>query len=274
MKHHSRNENQKILTKEEIMKELKLWKEMDEIESYSEEEEEDSYVWYEATDSFGCDYVRTLYPQDQETKDSLMERIHVDDKTKEFIDVKGLSKFLYENGNADALMVLEGIVLFWEQEETISSIREKLWDSYGDEYFMEACDGDCVGYTWVERGIVFVNVGKILDLMAEDYELNGSFPLGNDFTQEFKVNFLGTLCHELRHLVYECNEFGDLFEKDREFYPNDGGLEENVEEWGNDEAESFLSDPNVKDSIDGIFQEENLRKLGEELPFEEEKENE
>ena len=40
--------------------------------------------------------------------------------------------------------------------------------------------------------------------------------------------------HELRHLVYECNE---ILEIGSEKYPEDGYLEDNVEDYGNAYAE-------------------------------------
>lgn len=74
----------------------------------------------------------------------------------------------------------------------------------------------------VHRQTVIINVYEIKEVSDEFCH------------EDFCLGVLSTIFHELRHLVYECNE---ILEIGSETYPEDGYLEDNVEDYGNAYAE-------------------------------------
>ena len=74
----------------------------------------------------------------------------------------------------------------------------------------------------VHRQTVIINVYEIKEVSDEFCH------------EDFCLGVLSTIFHELRHLVYECNE---ILEIGSEKYPEDGYLEDNVEDYGNAYAE-------------------------------------
>lgn len=268
MKNNSRAEGIKPLTRKNIIHDLCEWKEQGEIEGW---EFFEYCLTYEAEDEFGSLFVRSVYPQDLEISASLSRRIRADEEVSKIVSVQLLSDFLYENADVNALMVLDNLVLVFDDPEKESHLRKELYDETGDEFFMEAGEG-CLGYTWVERGTIIIDVYGILQAIKEDFEENGSFPQDHDLMEEFQLAFLSTLCHEMRHLVYECNEFPECVQLGTDQYPMEGGLEEEVEEWGNRQAENFLSDPTVTKRINDIFHNDALKALWADVRDKEERE--
>lgn len=61
------------------------------------------------------------------------------------------------------------------------------------------------------------------------------------------------ICHEFRHAVYEFNEVTPKNGVD-ERYPANGGLEENVEDYGNREAEKLMFNKEANKYISAMFQ--------------------
>lgn len=177
-------------------------------------------------------YERIYYLED--TACTLGKRILMDVKVESFLPKEPFARFLIKNIDPNALMVMEKLVLLWDNEEGHSAIRDDLEKEYGDEYAQYIADGDTLGQTWVDRQIPVINVSSIYRACKEIHEERADGPFLNFFAE----GILQTIFHEFRHLFYECNEIVPI--GSGIIYPQDGGKEEFVEEYGNSKAHGDL----------------------------------
>lgn len=182
---------------------------------------------------------RERYYYFPDTKESLVKRVLMDAECEKLLDKEKLTEFLLTHTDENALMVLRYIVFVWDDEDKEqSTARTFLEDDLEDEYAREIGDGeDYLGITWVEKQTVVINVRNILDSSIEIANEPGE-------THSLKEIFLEGLCqtifHECRHLFYECNELIPIGQ-DTE-YPSNGGLEDEVEEYGNTKSCLYLNE--------------------------------
>lgn len=199
-------------------------------------EEKDNTIGYFDLDN---EYERIYYFNDRVS--SIKKRILMDDDCASLLNKDGMAKFLHEYLDPVSLMVLEKIVFIFDRdpEELDSPVRDVLYEEYGDEYAKYCCDEGMLGLTWVEKQIILINVSNILRASKETAEDPYNGFCTSDYVKIFREALLQTIYHESRHLFYECNEIVPRGEDTP--YPIDGGLEENVEEYGNHMASVFYS---------------------------------
>lgn len=169
-------------------------------------------------------YIRRYYYPEEIDKNHIRSHMLMDAKVSNLIHTDVLLDFLTNEIDKNALSVCECIAFIWDEEDNISTTRQKLADDFGDEYALYACE-DTLGLTWTERQIILINVGLI-------YQINNEI-IYNDET-DLLLGILSTIFHEFRHLLYECHE---LLELGPDSYPYDGGEEIAVEDYGNSHAE-------------------------------------
>lgn len=179
-------------------------------------------------------YERHFYFDD--TRQSLEKRILLDSEVESFLPKEALAGFLLSHLDTNAIMVMEKIVLIWEDEDGRSKARDALENEYGDEYAQYVAE-DMLGQTWVDRQILVVNVSKVYESCQNIYDKELDHQTFEEF---FAESVLQTMFHESRHLFYECNEIVPIGKGTP--YPQNGGLEDEVEEYGNREAERSLED--------------------------------
>lgn len=172
-----------------------------------------------------------------DTKESLEKRILMDEGCQNLLKKDRLVEFLLNHMDENVLMVLNYMAFVWDNNEgEISKTRVFLEDEYGDEYAREV-GMDFLGMTWVERQVVVINVSSILKSSIEiANEPEEYLPLEAIFIE----GICQTIFHECRHLFYECNELIPIGQ-DTE-YPWDGGLENEVEEYGNTKSYLYLNE--------------------------------
>lgn len=183
----------------------------------------EDYLEYTRNDGFGF-YSRRYYYPEKINRNHIKNHLLMDLKVKNLINEEVLLDFLSDEIDKNALAVCEYIALIYDDDE-VSPSRKKLHDEYGDEYALYAGE-DLLGLTWIERQVVFINVGVM-------EQVNDEIPY-NDET-DFLIGILSTIFHEFRHMIYECHE---LLPFNSDSFPATGGLEEEVEEYGNIHAEA------------------------------------
>ena len=240
--------------KEEITASLQNWLDNGEIEEFGVAQNGsyaqysgylDDYLWIE----------RTVYFQEDETAPIIKKRVVADPEVTNYLNLDKVAEFIYQYIDANALMVMDRIAFLWDTYDEFdclqdnSEARGELASLYNDEYAYEIGEGN-LGITWVEHGAVIVNVANILksakEIAAEPDEWHSEETL-------FREALIQTICHECRHLLYECNEIIEIGEGTS--YPEDGGMEYAVEEYGNDEADRLLHDKSARRLINAMFRE-------------------
>lgn len=184
----------------------------------------EDYLEYTGNDGFGF-YSRLYYYPEKINRNHIKNHMLIDPKVRNLINEEVLLDFLSNEIDKNALAVCEYIALIYDYEDEISPSRKKLQDKYDDEYALYACE-DLLGLTWVERQIIFINVGVI-------EQVNDEIPYNDEI--DFLIGILSTIFHEFRHLIYECHE---LLPFNSDSFPATGGLEKEVEEYGNIHAEA------------------------------------
>lgn len=201
--------------------------------SLSRLETDGNYFAYcdEDGDEYGIEYERHYYYDD--TVETIASRILMDKQVEAFLPKQQLASLLEELAEADALMVMEKLVFLWEDEEGGSPVRDELEAAYDDEYAQFVAEG-FIGQIWKDRQIPVINVSAIFDECAAFFEP----ALDPPFAAYFLEGVLQTMFHEMRHLFYECNEIVSIGEGTP--YPQSGGMEDEVEEYGNRKAAMLL----------------------------------
>lgn len=162
-----------------------------------------------------------------DTVESLSERILLDETVSAFLPKASLAGFLLQHMDPNALMVMEKLVLLWDDDEGKSPARDALEKEYSDEYAQYVADAGFLGQTWIERQVPVLNVRNIHDACRETY-----IPDTDGFFRTFFLeSILQTLYHEFRHLFYDCNEIVPTGEGTR--YPLFGDAENEIEAYGN-----------------------------------------
>ena len=161
------------------------------------------------------EYSRIYYYPESITMKHIRNILLVDSKVKNHINIDRLTEFILNEIDINGLIVCRNIVLA-ESLQRLNSI-------FSDEYALDIADGVC-GRLWTDRQIIVINVCMIKQV-CDELLLDDA---------DFLIGLLSTLFHESRHLIYECNE---LLSIGSEEYPWDGGIEDNVEEYGNAHAE-------------------------------------
>lgn len=174
------------------------------------------------------DYSRIFFFPEQIDRQHIRNILIYDKEVAAHINIEQLIDFILSEIDHNALSVCRYILLQWEDDDGCSDAAQELYNRTDDEYAVYALE-DLIGLTWVERQTVLINVRKILEV-SDEFEDELSY-------EDFKLGFLSSLFHEFRHLLYECHE---LIEIGTEEYPQDGGIEEYVEEYGNISAERTL----------------------------------
>lgn len=182
--------------------------------------------------------VERIY-HDPDNAKTLTDRILMDKEVGEIIDREALALYLETYADPNSLMVLNQLALVWdpddeEDETACSPVRKQLYDLTWDEYVYEVGCGEMLGITWVERQIVVINVRAIIQTALEVEEES----LFANAEKDFAMGLCSTIFHELRHLFYECNEIVPTGEGTE--YPEDGGEEEDVEDYGNLMMENYF----------------------------------
>lgn len=190
----------------------------------------DQKAYYVLADDYERDYWNKV------TDKKLESRVLMDSKVQQIIDKNMLTSFLNQHIDENSLMVLNHIAFIYETEEEESEIRENLENVYFDEYAREI-GSDTLGITWVERQVVIINVSNILETSIDISEDPDEYHSADEI---FIQGLCSTIFHECRHLLYECNELIDIGD-DME-YPANGGLEDEVEEYGNKKMEQYINE--------------------------------
>ena len=190
----------------------------------------DQKAYYVLADNYERDYWNKV------TDKNLESRVLMDSKVQQIIDKNMLTSFLNQHIDENSLMVLNYIAFIYETEEEESEIRENLENIYYDEYAREV-GSDTLGMTWVERQVVIINVSNILETSIDISEDTDEYHSAEEI---FIQGLCSTIFHECRHLLYECNELIDI--GDNTEYPANGGLEDEVEEYGNEKMEQYINE--------------------------------
>lgn len=237
--------NVNTLEKQAIVSQVNEWYENGEIDEIYEETDK-SICYFAEWDLGGRDF--TLHYPDADNAENIRSRIIADDKVKELINLDALAEFLYNHIDVNSLMVLDNLALVCDENpDEISKARKKLENVTGDEYAFEICS-DELGITWVERQSVIINVSNLI-ASSEKISREPENYLSSDVI--FREGFIQTLCHECRHLFYECNEIIPIGNDTP--YPALDGVEDAVEEYGNSEAERLLHDKEARELINQIY---------------------
>ena len=222
----------------------------------------DDYISYWADDGM-IEYERKIYFPENDTLEKFKERLICDEKVKEYVDPDAVIEFIYNCVDVNALSSVQHVALLYDEpildedgeiedwKETAG--RQELMDKASDgcdEYAMEV-GLEQLGINWVERSAVIINVGQLVKTsedIAED--IYGDKDIG--FDSIFREGLVSTICHEFRHSVYDINETVHKDGSDSR-YPVDGGLEENVEAYGNHEMEKLMINKQSKEYISKMF---------------------
>ena len=216
-----------FLTKEFLIAQAKTWEQNEEVEELEITKNLMSY--------FDGNCYHTIYFNETDSLERIQNAIMFDEEVKKYLNPETVAELLYHCVDRNSLMVLERFVLTYDdlnEEEQLpeTSVRLQLKKELGDDYAEEVGLGS-LGINWVERQFVFINVKDILDCAKEI----ASEP--DEWLSEeniFRDAVMQTIFHELRHTVYENNEF---IQMDRcSPYPQEGKEEFEVEEYGNAKA--------------------------------------
>ena len=189
----------------------------------------------------------------------------IDEKVKQYVNPDKVAEFIFHCIDVNALAVLNTIVLLYDEpvldeygeiedwKET--GARKKMCEWTYDEYAFEI-GRERLGTTWVERSTVIINISELVktsEEIAKDIESTAYYSTDweREFTPVFWNGLVSTICHEFRHLFYECNEFTPLGTDE---YPIEDGLETNVEDYGNEQMELLMHDKKAKSFIAAMFQ--------------------
>ena len=243
-------------SKEDIIKEVNSWVSDGNVEI--SEDKSEKYISYWDLEE---DYERKIYFPETDSLERIKSALIYDEKVKEYVDPDAIAEFIYKYIDVNALAVVQRIVLLydepildedgeiedWEITEARKELYEQTdWDEYAYEIGLEK-----LGIVWVERSAVIINIREIAkcakeiaeSIALEDYddidEWEALFP------DEFQMGLASTICHEFRHAFYEMNEFTPLGDA-KNNYPVFGGDENEVECYGNDEAEKLIRWCNVR----------------------------
>ena len=238
-----------LKSKEEIVAEVNQWLADGEIEEIYEVT--DKYIGYESYDGMIV-AERNIYFPETDSLQRIKDILLCDEKAKKLIDPDKVAEFIYNCIDVNALAVVNHIAFVYDDEElSPNSCRHELSERTGDEYALEIGD-DELGVTWVERSAVIINIGKLVETSEEIANDNADFYQTSpeaEFANTFKEGLVQTITHEFRHLFYECNEFTPLGSPD---YPHDGGLENSVEDYGNNEAINLMHNPTASKLISAM----------------------
>lgn len=203
---------------------------------------------------------RTMHFAERDSAARIRDAIISDKAVTRYIDLNALSKLLYQHIDLNSLMPLENIVLLWDKYNNDGELipqkaRNALYEMYGDEYAFEIGESN-LGMVWVERSSVIINVSEIMQTAKEMWSENYLYePVGmsewNNKDDVFKDIFISTLCHEFRHLLYECSECVQIGEGTP--YAETGYTEEEVERYGNSEAFRLFHDTQARMLIDDVI---------------------
>lgn len=238
-------------SKEKIIAEVNQWLAEEEIEEIYEET--DKYISY-PTDDGMIIAERTIWFPETDSLQRIKDIMLCDEKAKELISPDKVAEFIYNCIDVNALAVVNHIAFVYDDEDGLlsDSCRHELEERTGDEYAREICD-DTLGITWVERSAVIINVGRLVETSEEIAEDNAIFygtSVQSEFGETFKEGLVQTICHEFRHLFYECNEYTPLGSPE---YPHEGGTECFVEDYGNNEAINLNHNPIASKLIDAMI---------------------
>lgn len=209
------------------------------------------------------EYERKIYFPEADTLENFKKRLIFDEKVKEHLDVDAVAEFIYNCIDVNALGVVQHIAFLydepildengeveeWEETAGRQELMDRASDGY-DEYAFEV-GLETLGINWVERSAVIINVSELLK-SAENIAQNIYGEAWESYVDDiFREGLVQTICHEFRHAFYELNEFTPYDEAN---YPPDGGLEENVEAYGNREAEKLMLNKEANKYISAMFQ--------------------
>lgn len=258
----SRAENGQMTynSRNEIIDEVNSWLSNGEIEEIYEMT--DKYISYESNDGITA-FERRIYFPDTDSLDRIKENMVYDEKVKGYVNPEKVAEFIYNCIDVNALASVKGIALLFDEpvldengeiegyQETEG--RRKLMELVTDgcdEYAYEVGQEN-LGIVWFEHSTVIINIGELVKTSEEiAKDLGISFDdkhWKDEFSSIFNEGLTQTICHEFRHAVYEFNEFTPT---DDERYPQNGGLESNVEEYGNSEAWRLMRSEDTMKYID------------------------
>lgn len=249
----TRFENSAAQTADELREAIRLMLEDGSIETI--EEETEYHISY-----FTGYETRTVHFPEYESATRIKNAFISDEIVSKYIDLAALSKLLYNHIDINALMPLENIVLLYDKYDEEGELvprraRNTLYDIYNDEYAFEVGESN-LGVVWVEHSTIIINVSEILKTATELWREKDVYqPVGmdewNNEDDVFKDIFISTVCHEFRHLLYECNELVQIGEGTP--YSETGHLEDEVETYGNSEAYRLLHTDSSRTLIDNMF---------------------
>lgn len=250
-----------------------------EVKSWQEDEDEvnilkiaDQYISYEVN-GYDC-YERKIYFPDTDSIDRIKGALVYDEAVKEYIDPDAVAEFIYNCIGVNALAAVQNIALLfdepilnedgkvedWKETAGRQALCEKATDGC-DDYAFEiglSYETPVLGINWVEWSTVVISISAIVEAAKEMAETMASDYYGNpkewhkEFSNEFEVALVSTICHEFRHTVYEMNEFTNKDGSDPR-YPFHGDAETEVEDYGNAECERLRHDPTARTYIDKMI---------------------
>lgn len=271
----SRIEGGSTLSRTDIIASLESWCRGEEVElsddtkayffdgiEEAKPEGADRYISYYGDD--GCmEYERKVYFPEADTLEAFRERFITDDKVKEHLNPDAVAEFIYNCIDMNALCCVQHIALLYDEPVLDEDGEVEEWkETKGRRELMDKASDGCdeyafevgletLGINWVERSAVIINVSELLksseeiakDIYGENWE---SFA-----DSIFREGLVQTICHEFRHAFYELNE---MIPYDAERYPKDGGLEADVEQYGNREAERLMMNKDAMKYISAMFE--------------------
>lgn len=176
-------------------------------------------------------YYRCYYFTEYETLESFSKRVEWDKEVEKYINIDKYIEFIYRMVDRNSIMCLNRLYLIYEDENIDSKLRDEMYEESGfDEYSKYVCDKE-LGINWVDRSCIVINVSNIIEAVREVILHE------NEYRHEMLIGIVSTTYHEFRHLLYECNEVVEL---DEEVYKVNGGMEEEVERYGNDRTEETM----------------------------------
>lgn len=234
----------------------------------------EQYISYWANDGL-IDYERKIYFPENDSVDRIKQSLFCDEKAKEYVNPDAVADFIFNCVDVNALGVVQGVALVWDEpildeegeveEYETSAAREQLMEEVaeGDEYAYEV-GLEKLGINWVERSAILINISEIVKVsqeiaeeLAADYGTNPE----TEFDAAFRECLVSTILHEYRHAVYEMNEFTPY---DDERYPKEGFMEQNVEQYGRDEASDLMMpDSKARPYIAAMFNVGEAREKGD-----------
>lgn len=208
-----------------------------------------------------------------DSSEKLSKRMVYDEKVCDYLEPDKVADFIYNCIDINAVSSVKSVALLWNEpvydsdgeieSYTASDARKQLMDLLDtyDEYAYEVgigIDGEpLLGICWVEHSTVIINVDAIVKAAEEEAEI-----YGEDFLENFENALVSTICHEFRHAAYDFSEFTELGTKE---YPKDGGIERNVEDYGNREAMKLLHNKDAFPYIDAMYSKNLEIERNEEL---------